>query len=190
MGDIVVDGGRPRFVPESAIDVDLGDCFYAPQLLITSDRVLLWGWAKEEARSAADVEAAGWAGSLTFPRELAVRDGALVVRLVPELTRLRAGTAVPVAVSGELPGLAFEVEVAPRSGHVELVIVHRDGETVVVSWDTGEHPTRVLVDGSMVEIEDGRLVPTTTRAYPTAGSRWMLRGAAGRAWVWRLRLPG
>ena len=44
-------------------------------------------------------------------------------------------------------------------------------------WDSGERPSRLLVDGSMVEIENG-LAPDDDAGLPTPGSRWMLRGAA------------
>ena len=50
-----------------------GPTFYAPQVLVDGDRVLLWGWAWEGAqRTPEEVAAAGWAGVLTFPRELSL----------------------------------------------------------------------------------------------------------------------
>ena len=88
IGDLVPGERGPRFAPESGGRLDLGDCFYAPQLLVAGDRVLVWGWAKEDDRPADDVRAAGWSGSLTFARELAVRGGAVISRLVPELLGL------------------------------------------------------------------------------------------------------
>ena len=189
VGELAVGDDGPRFTPTAGGELDLGDCFYAPQLLATGDRVLLWGWAKEDARPVADVRAAGWSGALTFARELSVRDGAVVSRLVPELAALRAGPATVVAPDRPLPGPAFEVEVAPGSGTVQLLLVSGAAETVVASWDAApDAPTRALVDGSMIEVEDGRGTPCTLRAYPTRGDRWLLRTPLP-ARTWPLRTP-
>ena len=156
VGDLTVGAAGPRFVPASGGRLDLGDCFYAPQLLVTPDRVLLWAWAREDGRPATDVAAAGWSGALTFARELAVRDGAVVSRLAPELAGLRDGPAREVGSGAPLPGPAFEVEVAPGPGWVELLLAGAAGETVVARWPSHpDRPTRALVDGSMIEIEDG-----------------------------------
>ena len=187
IGDLVPGEHGPRFAPESGGELDLGDCFYAPQVLLADDRVLMWGWAKEDGRPAPDVAAAGWSGSLTFARELAVRGNALVSRLVPELVGLRDGPVREVEAGGELRGPAFEVELPARTGPVELVLVGGPAERVAASWTASpDAPSRVLVDGSMIEIEDGRGVPRTLRAYPRPGDVWRLRaepgGAAARTW--------
>ena len=192
IGDLVVGAAGPRFTPESGGLLDLGDCFYAPQLLVTADRVLLWGWAREDDRPTADVRAAGWSGVLTFARELAVVDGAVVSRLVPELVGLRDGPAHGYRPGASLPERAFEVEVAPGPGSVRLLLVGAGGEAVVASWSARpDRPTRVLVDGSVIEIEDGRGIPRTLRAYPRSGDRWQVRPEPGRpARVWPLTDPG
>ena len=191
VGGVEVGAEGPRFIPESGGLLDLGDCFYAPQLLVTGERVLVWGWAQEEARRPADVQAAGWSGVITFARELVLRNGALVSRLVPELAGLRDGAPVPVESGGVLPSHAFEVSVEPGRGPVELVLAGGSGEAVVASWSAApDAPTRALVDGSIIEVEDGRGVPRTLRAYPSDGDRWLLRLGAGlRARSWRLALP-
>ena len=41
-----------------------------PQLISADDRTLLWGWSWETRPQRPSIEAAGWAGALTFPREL------------------------------------------------------------------------------------------------------------------------
>ena len=69
--------------------VDDGPAFYAPQVLVEPNRTLLWGWAWELGRSVQQIAETGWAGVLTFPRELYVRDGALGMRPATELTALR-----------------------------------------------------------------------------------------------------
>jgi beta-fructofuranosidase len=173
----------PRFRPTGGGELDAGEAFYAPQLLVTDDRVLLWGWAKEEDRPEADVLAAGWSGALTFPRELVVDDGAVVTRPVPELEALRAEAT---DVGDPLSHRSFEV--VHRGAGGCLVLVDDAGETEVHRWSTG---TRVLVDGSVVEAYpvDGVGVPVTLRAYPGAGSRWELRTDGGEVSAWRLAVP-
>ena len=59
------------------------------------DRTLLWGWSWELGRTADQIAAAGWAGVLTFPRELYVRDGSLGSRPAAELAELRAPSRWP-----------------------------------------------------------------------------------------------
>jgi hypothetical protein len=49
-------------------------------------------------------------------------------------------------------------------------------------------PTRILVDGSLVEVFAGP-TPSTTRAYPNATSAWVVRAAPGTTAVWRLGAP-
>lgn len=182
VGDLVPAGRGLRFVATSGGVLDEGPAFYAPQLLLDGDRVLLWGWAWELDRSPEQVAAAGWAGVLTFPRELALVDGTLTSRPARELTALRAGelpAGTPVDVA------AFEVL---GEGSVTLTLLDDDHEQQVLDPAFGGGTAvRVLVDGSLVEAfaADGRSL--TTRAYPTATSRWRVDGPAR---VHRLALPG
>jgi beta-fructofuranosidase len=69
--------------------LDDGPAFYAPQVLSEPGRTLLWGWAWELGRIGQQIADTGWAGVLTFPRELYVRDGALGLRPARELDGLR-----------------------------------------------------------------------------------------------------
>ena len=96
--------GLPVFTPRGGGKSDLGRDFYAPQIVALEDRALLWGWANEgpgrdgrRGRSQDEIDAAGWAGVLTFPRELSVVDGALAVSPAPEIDAYRG------ALSGQ-PG--------------------------------------------------------------------------------------
>lgn len=79
--------------PDFAVDregiVDYG-CFYAPQSMETNDgRTLMWGWLKPERTVDAQWDA-GWAGTLSIPREISVAaDGRLRQRPARELTALR-----------------------------------------------------------------------------------------------------
>ncbi len=181
VGDLEPVGPGLRFVAATGGVLDEGPAFYAPQLLADGDRVLLWGWAWELDRTPEQVAAAGWAGTLTFPRELALTDGVLASRPARELTGLRAAElpadeAVRVA--------AFEVL---GEGAVGLTLVDGDSEQLVLapSFGAGD-AVRVLVDGSLVEAfaADGR--SWTTRAYPTATSHWRVDGPAR---LHRLALP-
>ena len=90
LGDLVADGIGLRFKATSSGVLDNGPAFYAPQVLPGTDRTLLWGWAWEIGRTPDQIIHAGWAGMLTFPRELFVRDGDLCSRPAAELTGLRS----------------------------------------------------------------------------------------------------
>lgn len=181
--DLEAGGDSLTFRPTAGGSVDDGPVFYAPQCLQEDDRVLLWGWAWELDRTDAQIEAAGWAGVLTFPRELYLDGDVLGSRPAAELTALR-GRTIDVTDRGTIDASAFEIEAAAP---VRLLLVDGDVRTEVASTTTAG--ARVLVDGSLVEIHDGP-VARTTRAYPTATSRWEMEQtvAAGAATVWELSL--
>lgn len=174
------DTGAPRFVAESGGTLDSGPAFYAPQVLVQPDRVLLWGWSWELDRSADQVAAAGWAGSLTFPRELVITEGALVDRPARELTALRRE---PLDAGAPIDVPAFELEADGLLG-LSLRTGDRD-QPVLEPGGAGPGPLRVLVDGSMIEIF-GPTGSRTTRAYPAEDSVWVVSGPA-TGWV--LGLP-
>ena len=185
VGDLSTGPDGLRFVPASGGAVDIGPCFYAPQVLSLPRRTLMWAWSPEVAgRPAAEVAAAGWSGALTFCRELFLDGDTLVSRPAPELTALRRGPLEVVA--GEaFATAAFELEIGPGASTLSLV----DGplSTPVASV---EGPARILVDGSLVEVFDAGPAPFTTRAYPTATSGWALQLSGGAAvTAWRLGLP-
>ncbi len=163
-GDLTVDGDDLAFEPTASGRLDLGDAFYAPQALATDGRVLLWGWSWETDHGSDRLARAPWQGVLTYPRELGVVDGRVVMRPATELEGLRVGPADPDSLTG-----AFEVVAAAGTFALEL-----DGHPV----GSGQ-AVRALVDGSLVELTlaDGESV--TTRAYPTEHSRWRARGEDG-----------
>lgn len=185
VGDLAADGAGFRFVAESGGVLDDGPAFYAPQVLPDGDRVLLWGWAWEVGRSENQVRDAGWAGVLTFPRELFLADGALGARPAAELQGLRSGPLRPDA-HGTVDALAFELRVV---GSARLRLV--DGGRELFALDVGgsaEVPTTVLVDGSVVELFRGGAT-RTERAYPTLTSRWHLDADLVAVEGWTLALP-
>ena len=185
VGDLQPEGPGLRFVASSGGVLDEGAAFYAPQVLPDGDRVLVWGWAWEVGRSETQVRDAGWAGVLTFPRELVVSDGVLGARPAAELAGLRRQPLAPVPdVPADVP--AFELRLV---GAGRLRLVDRGRETFALDvGGSAEVPVTVLVDGSIVELFRGGTT-RTERAYPTTSSRWVLDADA--AWVegWVLGLP-
>jgi beta-fructofuranosidase len=202
--------GLPVFTPRGGGKSDLGRDFYAPQIVSLEDRALLWGWANEgpgrdgrRGRSQDEIDAAGWAGVLTFPRELSVVDGALAVSPAPEIDAYRGKlTAGRAAGSVALPPFAEALVTADAvagggagSGvgdtAVELLLVG-DGSSQTVFSGTLEpgEELRVFVDASLVEVYRAGSVAATLRAYPAAGEEWQLHLPAGaKAEVWELKQP-
>lgn len=185
VGDLVPDGPGLRFVATSGCVLDEGPAFYAPQVLPDGDRVLLWGWAWELGRTEDQVREAGWAGVLTFPRELVLVDGVLGARPARELVGLRAGPLVPQP-DGTWSVPAFELRTT-AAARLRLV----DDGRELYALDVGgsaDVPATVLVDGSLVERFRGGAT-WTDRAYPTTSSRWVLDADADLVEGWTLALP-
>jgi beta-fructofuranosidase len=199
--------GLPVFTPRSGGKSDLGRDFYAPQIVALEDRALLWGWANQgpgrdgrRGRNQDDIDAAGWAGVLTFPRELSVADGRLAVRPAPEINAYR-GEVVEREAGGAvvLPAFADAVVTrAPAAGAagaadavVELLLAGEGGQQTVFSGPLAEgEELRIIVDASLVEVYRTGSVATTLRAYPAPGEQWQLNLPAGvAAQVWELRRP-
>lgn len=200
LGSLVPNGsGLPAFTPASGGKADLGREFYAPQLLALPDRALLWGWSGESAaredrsgRSQDQIDGAGWAGILTFPRQLSVHGGVLAVEPAPELRAYRGGR-LHHGAAGTFPvPPESEVRVAGGEGTLRLVLVSA-GQRRTVFADTvaGGDELRIFVDASIVEVYRHGSVPTTLRAYPGPGEEWQLELPHGAAAdVWELRQPG
>jgi beta-fructofuranosidase len=174
LGDLVARGPGWSFKATSGGVLDDGPAFYAPQVLAEPDRTLLVGWACELDRSDAQIVEAGWAGVLTFPRELYVRNRVLGTRPATELTRLRRA---PLVLRADTPFRAPAFELV-ASGPVALRLVDDGVDAPAAAAEgTPSDPVRILVDGSMVEVFH-RGVSHTTRAYPGNGSRWVVEGTA------------
>ncbi|MDR6557215.1 beta-fructofuranosidase [Arthrobacter pascens] len=202
--------GLPVFTPRGGGKSDLGRDFYAPQIVALEDRALLWGWANEgpgrdgrRGRSQDEIDAAGWAGVLTFPRELSVVGGALAVSPAPETAAYRgAQTASQTGGAVVLPPFAEALVTAAAAGSadaagtggdtaVELLLVGEGSRQTVFSGTIapGEE-LRVFVDASLVEVYRAGSVATTLRAYPAAGEQWQLRlPSRATAEVWELEQP-
>jgi beta-fructofuranosidase len=189
VGDVEMVGGTPRFTPDSGGPLDFGPDFYAPQTFVDGARVLMWAWTWESrtARTQEDVDAAGWAGALTFPRELDLAGGRVVSAPATELIGLRRskleveGLADGVSAA-ELP--AWEVE---ADGPLVVEIVGPDGAREVWRAPADAVHVRVLVDGSVVEaFADSDA--WTVRAYPRDGESWRVQADAELS-AWELSLP-
>jgi len=191
--------GLPVFTPAKGGKADVGPDFYAPQILSLPDRTLLWGWSNEVSgldgragRGQEQTDAAGWAGLLTFPRQLAVHGGVLAVEPAPELRGYRgARLAKGAAGTLSLPAQA-EAVVSGGEGRIRLVLASA-AQVRPVFADTvaGGDELRIFVDGSIVEVYRHGSVPATVRAYPASGEEWRLELPHGAAAdVWELRLPG
>jgi len=202
VGELVPRGAGLQFVGGAAAALDEGPDFYAAQAVPAGDRVLMWAWAPEGSdRTADEVRAAGWAGTLTFPRELTLVGGRVHSAPARELVGLRASALPVTADSLATDEPAWEVV---GRGAVTVGLIGPAGERVV--WrapapadevraagevrpvgevrDAGE--VRVLVDGSVLEaFTDG--AAATHRVYPRPGEVWSVRGVDLRAW--RLRRP-
>lgn len=169
VGDVEVRDGCPRFTAHRGGVLDEGPAFYAPQVVSHADRTLLFGWSWE-LDSPDDVLAErGWAGVVSTPRELHVRDG----RLVQELPR-----EMMASPSSEDLRASWDPVLHPH-----VVLTAREAGSLTCSGAGGRTPVEVpagavvLVDGSLVEVfHDGRT--HTTRVYPGDGSVWEFSGAA------------
>lgn len=191
--------GLPVFTPARGGKADLGPDFYAPQILALPDRALLWGWSDEVSgpdgrtgRGQPAADAAGWAGLLTFPRQLAVHGDALAVEPAPELRGYRGRQrAKGAAGTLRLPGQT-ETAVTGGEGRIRLVLASTEQVRAVFA-DTvaGGDELRIFVDGSIVEVYRHGSVPATVRAYPAPGEEWRLELPHGAAAdVWDLEQPG
>ncbi|WP_285727544.1 glycoside hydrolase family 32 protein [Psychromicrobium xiongbiense] len=188
-GELRPGGAGLVFEPVGGGRADLGPDFYAPQVMAATaeePRTLLWAWSWDASRPEAEVEAAGWAGVLTYARSLSFRDGVLRSEPVAEVLTLRDGVLFGGTGVYALPAeeRAFEVV---AEGPVELVLVDGDDVRSMVGITSG----RILVDGSLVECFGAEVgvkdVSRTVRTYPTGTSHFEIRGEGPFA-VYRLGL--
>ena len=134
--------------------LDYGSDFYAPQIMHTEDgRCIMIGWLAMWYADMPEQED-GWAGLMTVPRELHIRDGKLIVEPVKELETLRKSSVIhtnlKLMVSNKLYGvrgdtgeLLAEVDVAKsgnfaielRAGETEKTVLEYDKETSIFSID-------------------------------------------------------
>lgn len=147
------------FVPEreGELDVD-GGAFAHLAMRAPDGRTLQWAWINEQ-REQDQIDAAGWAGAMSVPRELRLDpQGRLCARPVAELAALRRA---PIAIesTGEQRGTLHRF--AGRCLDIEATFTMRDrlrlGLTVLASPD-GSESTRILFwpDARRLVIERSR----------------------------------
>lgn len=148
-----------RFIDVSAHGlVDAGPDFYAPQAVVDGDRVLLWGWSWEGAgRTQEQVDAAGWAGCLTLPRELHLESTS------PESPTLISRFPAEVRAQAEAAGI--------RDFPDGAVVSVRDADGTDTVLHRMEGPGTIAIDASIVEILPEHDAPRTLRAYGTITAR-------------------
>ncbi len=188
IGDLVTAGDGLRFVAETGGQLDVDGSFYAPQLLALPDRTLLWGFARELGRSQDEINAAGWASVLTFPRELSVVDDVLLSRPARELTALRRS---PIDPTHPIRDRAFELTATLDPTHpltLSLADLSEVSSPIAQLSSDKSAAARILVDGSMVEVYVEGQQPQTLRTYPTATSTWHVNTTAPDLTAWHLSL--
>ncbi|WOS99224.1 LacI family DNA-binding transcriptional regulator [Actinotignum timonense] len=171
VGDLDMSAGYPRFVPRAGGEFDAGPDFYAPQCVVDGERVLAWGWTWEGSdRTDADIDASGYNGALTYPRQVRISDGRVWTEPAPEIFALREGEGTVVT---ELPELhSFSLDLA-GSGTISL----RDSETNEVLFTAAVNaPASLWMDGSLVELFQEGTTSFTQRIYPRGQVRMEVSG--------------
>jgi beta-fructofuranosidase len=186
------------FVPADVFELDYGRSFYAPARMLDGERVLLWGWLREERPQAA-AEGAGWSGALSVPRALSLaEDGGLRVEPAPELEKLRGahsrfgGLRVAPGSSGHLGGLAsrsLELDALFEAGGAEAfglrVLASPEpggGEETLVKCDLRREELAVVRGRSSLDA-GARRADCRGRFVPREESRVRLRVFVDRSVV-------
>lgn len=181
-------------------DLDLGEHFYAAQVLYDEDRNLLFGWMNmwdKPDPAAAD----GWSGALTLPREMHVRNGKLIQSPASELALLRGEQAITGGCRKcleKLTGNCLELSIGMNdgdfivsAGEEELLRISiRDGQTslqlpdgsifsAALTLPCDQPSLHIFVDQSSVEcFVNGGEVCFSERIYPTAPLNYRVTGNA------------
>lgn len=174
VGDLVDDGGVPRFVAERVDVLDTGNCFYAPQVALDGERSpWVMGWVREEGRDlyepAADVR--DRAGCMTLARRLVLRDGAARLVLDERVDQLLNGQSEEVG-----PGLHRLEHAGRLAVGVEAVLRHAELGEVQLSAGS-----QVWVDADLVEVYPAADGVTSTWRSEIAWTLEMARGG-GASW--------
>lgn len=148
-----------RFVPEwdGVLDVDAG-AFAHLTLRAPDGRCLQWAWVNEQ-REQALIDADGWAGAMTVPRELGLdARQRLTLRPAAEIARLRQAPADIEATGAETGVLQ---RFAGRHLDIEAQFSLRDGNKVglaLLAAPDGSELTRVVFwpDARRLSIERAR----------------------------------
>lgn len=201
------DSAAGRMTIESWQDLDLGEHFYAAQVLDDTDRTLLFAWMNMWGKpdpAAND----GWSGALTLPRVLRVIGGKLMQIPAPELKALRGEQLIadgcPKCIS-KLSGSCLEIcidanetefSVCEESAELlrftvsggKATMMLPDGTTVSgeLTLDCKNPGLHIFVDQSSVEcFVNGGEVCFSQRIYPTSPLSYRASGQI-KANAWKL----
>ncbi|MDQ0677345.1 beta-fructofuranosidase [Arthrobacter pascens] len=200
--------------PDAAGPNDSGPKAAGPDTV--GPKALLWGWANEgfgrdglRGRSQEEIDAAGWAGVLTFPRELSVKDGSLVVTPAPEVQAYRGvQTAAQATGTVVLPPYAEAVVTArPEAAATETAATTRSGDVAAPAGDAVVELSLVAGAGSPGAsaaprqiVFSGRLAPgeelgvfvdaSLVEVYRTGSVATTVRAYPQPGEEWHLELPG
>jgi beta-fructofuranosidase len=156
-----------RFIPEwdGELDVDAG-AFAHLTMKAPDGRTLQWAWMNEQREQSA-IDADGWAGAMTVPRELSIdAQGRLNLRPVAEIARLRGAPVAikrtgPTNVPTTGPARGVHATFEGRVLDIEARFSDRDrgkvGLTLLSSAD-GRETTRIVYwqDARRLSIERER----------------------------------
>ena len=131
--------------------LDLGDVLYAPNLMSDAQgRRVLWGWLQERRGSVGSYD---YAGCLSLPRLLSLKDGKLFQEPLPEVALLREDD--PKLLSWSAESLSLPPEVATpvegvRSPRLDVSVTLERGSAVaagvlVRSWNAGGEGSAAIV---------------------------------------------
>ena len=196
------------------VEIDHGHDFYASQTMLTPDgRRVMIAWMNAWDSPMPEIED-GWAGALTVPRELSVKDGLIMQKPVNELKGLRQEVLLAGGLETERDyhlGRLAELELTftdKPEGRLLLLtdgirslqlslepggrfIVSRnteDGERAAVLRNFEQLKLQIFIDRSSAEvfINDGELTFTERIYWQSDVTCRLLAEAGNQAQVWRL----
>jgi beta-fructofuranosidase len=143
-----------RFHSETKGLLDHGSYYAMKSMVDAKGRRILWGWV-QETRTAAECEAAGWAGAMALPRVLSLgADNALRMDVPPEFASLRKNTQkLPGAQSLPIENRAAEIVCSFKAGESACGLELRAGATPLfaIRYAGGGKPS-VSVGGSILPL--------------------------------------
>jgi len=153
IGDVDTRDGRPRFTPERLKVLDEGSDFYAPQVVQTDGRPLMFGWIRQEDQ---DPSYTNHAGCLSLPRRLYLLDGEVGVTVDEVAEGALAGPALTLAPGRTcLDGRQARL----RMDTVGSQLIHDDLDAIALPSGA-----EIWIDGPVLELYVRGGVPSTWRS--------------------------
>ncbi|WP_323703801.1 glycoside hydrolase family 32 protein [Mammaliicoccus sp. Dog046] len=133
---------KTAFTRDQFIELDHGHDFYAAQTTLTPDgRRILIGWMAMWESPMPEKED-GWAGALTLPRELELKDNHLYMKPVEELKALRTHTLQSENLVLESPKLLSD-----QLSHLEINVTHHVAsiENLTTSFEIKDNSNQLIL---------------------------------------------